>query len=74
MEKTTLYLPTELHLALKEFSRRTGQPQAAVIREALQNHIAQQARPLPRSIGLGENEDVSAEESEAWLEAHWSPT
>lgn len=73
MEKTTLYLPIELHQALRELSERTGQPRAAVIREALQLYLRQHGRPALRSLGMGENPEVHAEETEAWLEAHFPP-
>lgn len=73
MEKTTLYLPTELHRALKDVSRRTGQPQAALIREALNLYLGQWSKPVPRSLGLGDNPNLSGADTEAWLEAHWQP-
>ena len=73
MEKTTLYLPTELHRALRELSRRTGRPQADVVREALHLYIGQQSRPPLRSLGMGEDPDLSGEQSEDWLAEHWRP-
>jgi len=48
VEKTTLYLPDDLQYALREFARRTGRPQADVVREALSAYLSQQARPRPR--------------------------
>jgi predicted transcriptional regulator len=73
MEKTTLYLPSELHRALYEFARRTGRPQAAVVREALDVFLRQQDRPVLRSIGIGENASLNAVDTEEWLEANWRP-
>lgn len=73
MEKTTLYLPAELHRALKDVSRRTGQPQAALIREALSLYLGQWSKPVPRSLGLGDNPTLSGADTEVWLEAHWQP-
>ena len=70
MDKTTLYLPTELHQALREVSQRTGQPQSAVVREALEGYLRQHRRPALRSVGLGDNEALHAAETEAWLEAN----
>lgn len=74
MEKTTLYLPSDLHRALKELSRRTGQPQAEVIRDALQLYMRQQNRPSLRSIGMGEDAELHAAQTEAWLEENWRPS
>ena len=74
MEKTTLYLPSDLHHALKEAARRTGQPQAALIRQALDIYLRQLGRPPLRSLGLGSNADLHGAETETWLEAHWQLT
>ena len=71
MEKTTLYLPTELHHALKEHSRRSGRAQAELVREALQTYLAGAAWPQPNSIGAGADEGLSARESEEWLTREW---
>jgi predicted transcriptional regulator len=73
MEKTTLYLPADLRGLLKEAARRTGRPEAVIVREALRSYLQQQGRPAPRSLGLGENAELSGRESEAWLKAHWRP-
>jgi predicted transcriptional regulator len=73
MEKTTLYLPADLRGLLKEAARRTGRPEAVIVREALRSYLQQQGRPSPRSLGLGENAELSGRESEAWLKAHWRP-
>jgi predicted transcriptional regulator len=72
MEKTTLYLPTELQAGLRDISRRTGRSQAALIREALGQYIAAQERPWPRSIGSAADGTVSGVESEEWLRREWS--
>jgi hypothetical protein len=71
MKKTTLYLPDELQLLLKEAARRTGQSEATVVREALARYLEQIPRPLPQSIGAGEDPEVAARDSEDWLRAHW---
>ncbi len=73
MVKTTLYLPPELREELRETARRTRRPQAELIREALRAYLKQQGRPLPRSIGIADNPDVSGADAEEWLEAHWRP-
>ena len=71
MEKTTLYLPAELHHALKEHSRRSGRAQAELVREALQTYLADTAWPQPGSIGAGADDGLSARESEEWLTREW---
>lgn len=71
VEKTTLYLPTDLQRALQEQARRSGRPQAELVREALRNYLASAAPPQPRSLGLGEDSELSARESEDWLARRW---
>ncbi len=61
MEKITLYLPRDLWVALRDVARRSGRPQAEIIREALAAYLQQPARPMPRSLGLGDNADLHAE-------------
>lgn len=73
MEKTTLYLPSDLHRALREIARRTGRPQASLMRDALQTYVGQFERPPLRSLGLGDNAELSAEDSEEWLGRNWHP-
>ena len=71
MEKTTLYLPRDIQHALRAEARRSGRPQAALVREALRAYLAERARPEPRSIGIGSDDGVSARDSEAWLRREW---
>ncbi len=73
MEKTTLYLPQDLQQELRDMARRTRRPQAELIREALRAYLEQQGRPRPRSIGIGDNPDLHAEDTEDWLAKHWRP-
>ena len=71
MEKTTVYLPRDLHVALRTASRRAGKPQAELIRAAVRAYLESEPRPLPRSIGVAQDGSLTGEESEAWLEAEW---
>ena len=74
MDKTTLYLPSELHFAIREIARRMGRPQAEVMRDALQTFVQEHAdRPMPRSIGMGSDPELSGADSEDWLRAHFPP-
>jgi hypothetical protein len=71
MEKTTLYLPSELRRALKEAARSEKKSQAVVIRRALEEYLERRERPRLLSVGIGENRELSGSESEDWLRAEW---
>ena len=71
MAKTTLYLPSELQTELKWAARRLKRPQAELVREALEQYLAEHARPWPKSIGIAAGSPVSAAESEDWIREHW---
>ena len=71
MHKTTLYLTDELQRTLKEVARRTGRLEAAIVREALMVYLQQEVRPRPGSIGAGDDAELAARDSEAWLRDHW---
>lgn len=73
MDKTTLYLPIELHRTYKELARRTGRSQAELMREALQEYAEQQEPPRLRSLGIAKNVALQSDDVEAWLEANWHP-
>jgi plasmid stability protein len=72
MEKTTLYLPDALRRSLRAAAKRTGRHQADLIREALDRYLREEPRPLPRSVGAGEDREVTARDSERWLKERWS--
>jgi hypothetical protein len=72
VNRTTLYLSAETQRGLRDLARRTGRHQADLIREALDLYLQQHVeRPRPRSIGAGEDSELSASESEDWLRARW---
>lgn len=71
MEKTTVYLPIRLQRALKEAARSEKKPQAEVLRRALAEYLERRERPRSRSVGIGEDEELSGAESEDWLRAEW---
>ena len=72
MEKTTLYLPMALQAELRALARRSGRPQAELIREAVADYVARQDHPWPSSIGSAVEAAVSGERSEEWLREEWS--
>jgi len=71
MDKTTLYLPEELHRRLREAARRSRRPQADVIRSALDAYLQPTPADRPRSIGAGEDDGLAARDTEAWLRERW---
>ncbi len=71
MEKTTLYLPREMQRALREAARREGEPQAVLIRRALEEYLEKRGRPPLRSVGMGEDASLAARNAEDWLDAEW---
>ena len=70
MEKTTLYLPAEIQIALRDAAKRAGKPQAELVREALTRYLADQPRPMPKSIGSAKGLTLGIELTEvgAWIE------
>lgn len=69
MEKTTLYLTADLQRALKDAARRSGRPQAELVRDALTEYLAKQPKPRPRSIGMANSGEIPATEVKAWIRA-----
>ncbi len=72
MEKTTLYIPSELQAALREHARRTGRPQAELIRAALERYLGEMPKPELLSLGLGTDTQLNARDSEEWLRKRWT--
>ncbi|HYI16016.1 MAG TPA: CopG family transcriptional regulator [Thermomicrobiales bacterium] len=73
MQKTTIYLPSDLYSWLREEARRSGRSQAELLREALEVYAAQRPRPLPKSIGLGNDPELSGADVDDYLRDHWRP-
>jgi len=72
MEKTTLYLPSELQASLRAAARRTGRSQAQLIREAIETYVAGQERPRPRSIGIVADGSLDAADAKRWVHERWA--
>lgn len=70
VEKTTLYLPRDLQLRLRETARRRGRPQAELVRDALAAYLDEDAPGLTL-VGVGDDRDLSAADSEDWLRREW---
>jgi hypothetical protein len=73
MERTTVYLPVELRTRMAEYSQRTGETQSHVLREAVAMYLDRAGRPVPRSIGAGNNPNFNAENTRDWLRENWHP-
>jgi predicted transcriptional regulator len=73
MEKTTLYLPADLHRSYRDLARRLGRSQAALMREALVQYAGDRQSPPLRSLGIVDRFDVPAADIDDWLHANWHP-
>ncbi|MGH2562720.1 MAG: CopG family ribbon-helix-helix protein [Thermomicrobiales bacterium] len=74
MDKTTIYIPHDINVAVKSIARRTGRSQAVVIREALAAYVAQdnqQEQPWPTSIGMADNDTFRGADDEELLRQRW---
>ncbi len=71
MNKTTLYLPEQLQRRLRDVARRTGRPQADLVRSALEDYLGADIAPEPRSIAVGADEGLAGRDSEDWLRSNW---
>lgn len=65
MEKTTIYLPTDLKAAITRVARRRGVSEAEIIRESIRDAVASD-RPSPRG-GLFASGDPIAREADRYL-------
>jgi Arc/MetJ-type ribon-helix-helix transcriptional regulator len=61
MEKTTVYLPSELKRSLASLAREQGRSEAELIRAAIGNLVADELRPRP-TLPLFKSEDPTLAE------------
>ena len=73
MERTTVYLPLELKISIKTAAKRRGSSEAEVIRDALEQYLADhdRKRPRPKSIGVASSGRIQSENLEDWLAENW---
>ncbi len=64
MEETTVNLLIRLQRALKEAARSEKKAQAEVLRRALEEYLERRERPRLRSVGIGEDKELTGAESE----------
>lgn len=69
--RTSLMLPTSLQRGLRDAAERLGRSQTDILREALQAYLDKLAAPLPKSIGIASDAELSGADSEAWLAREW---
>ena len=65
MDKTTVYLPTELRSAVKQAARRRGISEAEVIRDSIRSAVGVE-RPRPRGSLFASGAPI-AREADAYL-------
>ena len=63
MEKTTVYLPTEVKAALKRVAAQRGVPEAKIIRDAVEQAV-NAAKPAPRGGLYAGREPIAARTDE----------
>ena len=80
MNKTVIELPAGIDAALGVVAERTGRTCPDLVIEALLAFLDEQQRadetliyPLPLSIGIIADAEVSGANFEDWLEANWRP-
>jgi hypothetical protein len=74
MNKTTIYLPDSLQIALDNLAHRTNRSKADLIREAVTTFVERQERPWPKSIGMIDYDDeVNSTNVDEWLRENWKP-
>jgi predicted transcriptional regulator len=74
MEKTTLYVPSELMAAYSSLSRQQRRSKAELMRDALREYAERQEQRLPDWIGMVEtNGEVNSTNVKDWLREHWKP-
>jgi len=67
MERTNVFLPTELRRRLADEARRRGRPQAELVREALERYLAEAAPERPRVVGVADVPGMDARRAKAWV-------
>jgi predicted transcriptional regulator len=72
MDKTTLYMPDDLHRGLQTAAKQSGRSQAELVREAVREYLSRMARPTLTSIGSGEDPGLAGKDTEDWLDKEWA--
>ena len=70
-ERTSLYLSVQTKRQLAQAARRLGRTQTELVNEALAEYLAKLEAPSFSFIGAGQDSEVTARSSEAWLRKQW---
>jgi predicted transcriptional regulator len=73
LQKTTIYLPVDMHRQLSEVARRRQVSQAELIREAIRAFLAAQGQSRLRSLGAGRSNEITGRTARDWLRENWHP-
>ena len=80
MNKMVVELPAGIDAALAHIAERTGRSCPDLVIEALLGFLGEQRRtdpsldyPLPLSVGIIADAEVTSENLEDWLKANWRP-
>ncbi len=73
-ERTSLYLSVQTKRQLAQAARRLGRTQTELVNEALAEYLAKLESPAFAFIGAGQDSEVTARTSEAWLHEQWGRT
>ena len=73
-ERTSFYLAVQTKRQLAQAARRLGKTQTEVVNEALAEYLAKLEQPRFAFIGAGEDTELTARDSEAWLRKNWKPS
>ena len=73
MHRTTIVLPDDLDRRLSDAARRHRSSRTAILRQALSAFLETEARPRPRSVGLGRRStpSVTSENVKDTVRAEW---
>ena len=70
--RTSFYLSERQQAALRRSAKRLGKSQTEVLRAALDAWFARIDPPRPKSIGMGEDRELAARDTERWLKRRWA--
>jgi predicted transcriptional regulator len=73
MHRTTIVLPDDLDRRLSDAARRHQSSRTEILRQALSAFLESEARPRPRSVGLGRRATplVTSENVKDSVRAEW---
>jgi hypothetical protein len=73
MKRLTVILSEVDMATLDAYAEREKRPKAEVVREAVANYFRDHPWPLPRSIGIIGDSEVTSTNYREWLRENWHP-